>query len=348
MYQYNNNGSGRTYTNWSNKRNNGQQLQAIPPIANTANGKRYYSSIDAELYFGDIFIDEVTNIAWSVQQQTLPIYGYNSYTFDDVAVGSRIIQGQFVINFTQSNFLTKLQNNNAFKKIARRMYGEDKSVKDTDAGKVYSDFRQRLHLPIWDKGFDIVIGYGDTSKNMSGNNGIYSTYMVLNCVQITGSSTQLDYNGDPVQEVYTFMARDIKETFSDAIEANPVSVTSKTPGMSSGSQEDLKLVGTIDLKAKRINLSSPIDVTFSNDVKLQLTGDLKDKNLTIELPLTSNKNTLIYNLSDDFIAAFKKERGDRTQIIGIVKCGYKSNSTSSSTKGQEVQAQVSVNFSIKK
>jgi hypothetical protein len=82
-YQYNQNKtSGTNYTNWtSNRGSSKQQLQSIPPILNTANNTRYYSSIDAEIYFGDIYVGEIKNITWNIQQNSLPLYGYNSYTF---------------------------------------------------------------------------------------------------------------------------------------------------------------------------------------------------------------------------------------------------------------------------
>ena len=76
--------------------------------SNIVDGKRYFSSIDAEIYFGGLentFIDEIVQISWTMEQATLPIYGYNSYTFDDLVIGSRQITGCFIINFTKSNFL---------------------------------------------------------------------------------------------------------------------------------------------------------------------------------------------------------------------------------------------------
>ena len=112
----------RDYFSWNSARNNGDILQERPSITTTIdNKKRYYSSIDAEIYFGGIFIDEVTNIAWSVQQQALPIYGYNSYCFDDVAVGARLINGQFTINFTEANYLQKIQDDGSLKRMARKL-----------------------------------------------------------------------------------------------------------------------------------------------------------------------------------------------------------------------------------
>ena len=79
----------------------------------TANGfsidsaylKRYFSMIDAEIFFGNEYVEDLATIDWSVNQNALPIFGYNSYTYDEVARGSRIISGSFTINFTSPNYL---------------------------------------------------------------------------------------------------------------------------------------------------------------------------------------------------------------------------------------------------
>ena len=192
---------------WSPE-NPGHTLNNRPSIVNQINGdKRYYSALDAELYFGNLYIDEITDIAYSMTQNTLPIFGFNSYTFDDLAVGNRFIQGQFNINYTSSNFLTGLQNNEGFKTIARNLYGKD----NPKTSKFSSDYRKRLNLPVWDKGFDIVIGYGyhgDGSKTLTQNKT--QSYIVLETCQITGVSSMLNSNGEPVQETYSFVARDLR------------------------------------------------------------------------------------------------------------------------------------------
>lgn len=343
-YQYNTkNSAGRNNSNWTSTRGTTtQQLQALPPITTAVNGKvRYYSSIDAELYFGDIFIDEVTNIGWSIQQQTLPIYGYNSYTFDDMAVGSRIIQGQFAINFTERNFLiNKVQNSSSFQKISRRMYGEDNPATCT----VYSDFRQKLHLPVWDKGFDLVVGFGEDP--MSGNNSLYGTYLVLNCVQLTGSQIQLDYNGDPIMEVYSFVARDIKETFSDATSANPSTVNNETSVETSA--DSLQLTGTIDLTAStnQITLTAGSTVTFSSG-SVYLTGTYDDSRLNSKFTLSTNKATMTYTLSSDLLTLFKSKFTSSSSPIGIVTCSFKSGTSSASSTATLHNAQVKVTFKVK-
>ena len=84
----------------------------------TANGisvdsayiKRYYSVIDAEVYFGNEYVEDVCDINWSIRQNVTPLFGYNSYTYDDVARGNRLIVGNFLINFTSPNYLFSILN----------------------------------------------------------------------------------------------------------------------------------------------------------------------------------------------------------------------------------------------
>ena len=74
-----NDNSSKQRVAWSSKRNNEQRLRHRPHIVNTANNRyennvRYYSSVDADIYFGNMFIDEVVSVAWQVQQNAMPIF----------------------------------------------------------------------------------------------------------------------------------------------------------------------------------------------------------------------------------------------------------------------------------
>ena len=198
-----NDGDSKQRVEWSSKRNNEDRLRHRPHIVNTANNRgsantRYYSSVDADIYFGDVFIDEVVSVSWQVQQNAMPLFGFNSFTFDDMAVGSRIISGQFAVNYTESNYLSKVIND--LTKISRQIYGQDNPAtsKFTD-----SDYIRR-NTPIWDAGFDLMVGFGEKNKDS------YESLIILDCCQITGCAQQLDYNGEPVVEIYSFIARDMK------------------------------------------------------------------------------------------------------------------------------------------
>lgn len=77
-------------------------------------GSEYFSNADVKVYFGDIWIEDATAIVMQLQENVLPIYGYNSFTYDSIARGRRSVQGQFNINFTSVGYLQQvLANANA-------------------------------------------------------------------------------------------------------------------------------------------------------------------------------------------------------------------------------------------
>lgn len=303
---------GRAYNEWSNERgSSGEKLNRLPPITTTlSNGKRYYSTSDAELFFGNIYIDEVTDIMWQETQNSMPIYGYNSYCFDDIAVGTRLVQGQFSINYTKSNYLGLLQNSAGFAEIARRQYG-----KDYAETSYFSDYRKRLNLPKWDKGFDLVVGFGyhHTSIGKVSENNT-SSYVVIDCCQITGSSQRLNYVGEPVQEVYSFIARDIKYAKATADEMNPSRVNGTDGDTSQNDQvgTEFDLVGEIDLNNKTISLTAVDNVEFTSEGTIHLRYPFEDKTLQAEMVLVSNRKEATASLSSTFVNKVKKELDGKT------------------------------------
>lgn len=152
---------------------------------------RYFSGIDAEIYFEDVFIDETVQIAFNVQQQALPLYGYNSYVYDDIALGSRIVNGQFTINFTRSNYMYQ---------VLDTLVG----IKNNNQTSMVKNISSRA--PLWNKTFDIYMSYGDARQSNRVKN---STILVLKRVSLTSCSQELDYSGKPIHETYSFVAKDI-------------------------------------------------------------------------------------------------------------------------------------------
>lgn len=65
----------------------------------------YFSGADVALYFGDSYIDDIAALAFTVTQQTQPVYGYGSFTFDAVLRGVRLVEGTLRVNFRQAGFL---------------------------------------------------------------------------------------------------------------------------------------------------------------------------------------------------------------------------------------------------
>jgi hypothetical protein len=65
----------------------------------------YFSGCDMAIYIGDTFIDEITGIQFSMQENILPIYGYADYRYRELVHGNRIVNGSFSINFKESAYI---------------------------------------------------------------------------------------------------------------------------------------------------------------------------------------------------------------------------------------------------
>lgn len=59
--------------------------------------EEYYSSVDTKIKFNDALFTNINYIQFQIDENIKPIYGYNSATFDDVAIGNRIISGIFKV-----------------------------------------------------------------------------------------------------------------------------------------------------------------------------------------------------------------------------------------------------------
>jgi len=70
----------------------------------------YYSGSQVALYIGDVWIDEITSLTYSVSQNRQPLYGYNDQLFRDVSKGQVLVQGEFTINFKEAGYLFVILN----------------------------------------------------------------------------------------------------------------------------------------------------------------------------------------------------------------------------------------------
>jgi len=170
--------------------------------------KRYYSNIDAEIYFGNEYVEEVVDINWQIIQGQMPLFGFNSYVYDEVALGSRIIQGQFVINFTSPNYLFKLLETAKGDSITMSGYNVSKTKEEAVIAERKTDGYKGIvlpdHAPIWPQQFDIDVVFGD--KTPQGT----PVHVVLEGVMIKDSRMGLGVSGEPVMEIYSFIAKDLK------------------------------------------------------------------------------------------------------------------------------------------
>lgn len=238
----------------------------------------YYTGAQVALYIGDILVDEVTSMQFSVSQSKRPLYGYADTLFRQVAKGQVIVQGQFTINFKEAGYLwLVLQNYRA--KIAQKpspffRIKDEATGKYSDAihqqnierimdndlssidqrtgalktlaqasalqgfpgggrspqtqlkgslgtaegllenfedaiwGPVKGNVPDELHRRVDDEdlnGFDIYLAYGD----FNGQDRANHTIRKIIEVHITGTSQQIVIDGMPLQEQYTFFAKNL-------------------------------------------------------------------------------------------------------------------------------------------
>lgn len=163
------------------------------PNGNTV---RYFSGTNAEIFFNNIYIDEASTIEFIVNQSTMLIYGYNSYVYDAVAKGSRMVQGNFTVNFTNSCYMYNVLN------TLQTLENKGKLPVSSDG-------------PLWNKGFDIYLSYGNNTNNPTKEAS--EQIIKLIDVHLTGSQSKVSgKTGDPIEEVYSFVAKDI-DFFSDGV-----------------------------------------------------------------------------------------------------------------------------------
>lgn len=250
-------------------------------FSQSVDGVRYYSSLDAEIYFGEKYLDDLVQIQWSVEQATMPLFGYNSYVFDDIAIGARQIQGAFTINFIKTRFLYDiLQSQTAVDRssLFDHYYGNENLMPNSNL--------EREHMPMWDRSFNIRVGYGDYNKQ-----GKDTSMLVLYCAQITGCQQVLSTDGSVIGETYSFIAKDIR------YDMNLSSSKDEKPKEESKDQtkvEEKKDVVVLKNIYLQYYESSQVDPLTRCDLHMELDAkDVKITNVQFTLKNSSNSKNVI-------------------------------------------------------
>ena len=189
--------------------------------------RRYFSSLDTEVYFGDKQVDEMVAIDFTIAEPKLPIYGYNSFYPNRIVSGRRTLQGTFAINFTNTMYLLNILN----------------SIDDSIIANDYESFVYRCpeedstglgigNSPIFTKRFDITLSYGYGKSENPSYKGCYQT---LVGVQIVDYRQALDTEGNPILDMYSFIAKDIRYPYTLNTGEETVSATS------SGNDQQVKI-----------------------------------------------------------------------------------------------------------
>ena len=165
-------------------------------VVNTSFGdRRYFSSIDTDIYFGDTLIDEMVAFDFIIEEKKIPIYGYNNYVPKRIITGQKTIQGSFAINFTKTFNLKYILD-----EVTESIYANDYEV--------VQYFCADDNAAIFNKGFDITISYGD-AKDDSGYKSYNACTQTLVGCYITSYRQALDTSGEPILDMYTFIAKDL-------------------------------------------------------------------------------------------------------------------------------------------
>ena len=156
------------------------------------NNRRYYSSIDATILLNGKEVDEIVQIQWMIEQQTMPLFGYNSYVWDDIAKGTRMVSGAFAINFTTPDYLNQVLN------------GTISNQSFINSGK---SIEHDKHSSTFPKGFTIGIGYGSKDDKL----GKAPCTFIENVI-VKSCGQALDTQGANLVEMYQFIGRDKHES----------------------------------------------------------------------------------------------------------------------------------------
>ena len=172
-------------------------------VETTFGTRRYFSSLDTEVYFGAQQIDEIVAIDFAISEPKLPIYGYNSFYPNRVVNGRRTVQGTFAINFTHTMYLLNILNS----------IDDSIFANDYEALVYYCPEEDTTGLgignsAIFNKRFDITISYGYAKTE--GMQTYNSCYQTLVGVQIVDYRQALDTEGNPILDMYSFIAKDIR------------------------------------------------------------------------------------------------------------------------------------------
>lgn len=101
----------------------------------------YFSGSDVTVYFDDVFMEDLQGLEFGMQEKVQPVYGYNSFTYDAVARGQRVVQGTFTIAFKEAGYMRRIMSHIAGLKVAAKPFlayylGGQASKKPEWAGNV--------------------------------------------------------------------------------------------------------------------------------------------------------------------------------------------------------------------
>lgn len=91
----------------------------------------YYASGNVQIFFGDIWLDDINFIEFQAEHPKIPVYGYASKLYNTTTPGRILVSGSFRINFKESFYLhllfEHLQKNNMIPGMQGRLSAQQKA-----------------------------------------------------------------------------------------------------------------------------------------------------------------------------------------------------------------------------
>lgn len=198
-------------------------------------GRRIYrydaiSGAQIAVYFGDkTLVDDATAIQFALTQSKKPIYGYHSRYFDAVAGGVVIVHGRIFVNFIHQGYLRLLIKNardpqfiEKEKTEATRAEEEAKRNQKTYDGvpnsqealinHIRQNNRDKQNREIKKAGLIRPDVIGSTSiriKYASDTHFDDVPIKTMTNVHFIGEGQEIQISGQPVQEMYEFIAQKV-------------------------------------------------------------------------------------------------------------------------------------------
>jgi hypothetical protein len=200
----------------------------------------YFTSAQARVYVGNLFLDEVQSIQFALQNNIVPVYGYASRFADAFAEGKSLVQGQLVLNYVSPAYLfTVLEE---YDRVLAVQDGKSADYKDGEAlakmiqarrasaarGWIDSSYEDRLQTlaaspeviraakqKLLGEGFDPVYCNGvyirrEFDMTVEIGTGIHRTFRRLEKCRIISNEQILDQSGQVIGDAYGFIARRLR------------------------------------------------------------------------------------------------------------------------------------------
>lgn len=128
------------------KRNTNSYSSVISDPTSLANkatqvyDQEYFSSTQAAIYIGDVWVDEIVDIAFQVTHLKTPIYGYASRLYDAVSKGPKLVRGSFRINLKEAGYLHVVLDRWArMRGITNTPFTKSGAIKRSNIERIYED-----------------------------------------------------------------------------------------------------------------------------------------------------------------------------------------------------------------